>query len=382
MNPLPRPGLYIHVPFCASKCAYCDFYSLRRPEAMEKWTDAVISEYNLRAPGYLAASPSGWNTLYIGGGTPSSLPLPLLHRLVSALSGLGSLAEATIEANPEDVTPRWLEAVASLGFTRVSMGIQSFDDGQLRAIGRRHDAATAIRALRLLADSSLEFSADLIYGLPQQSLDSWKFSLDSLLSFSPPHFSAYLLSYEPGTRLYARLQAGKVTEAPDDLVADMYSYLIHAARAHGFEHYEVSNFSLPAHHAIHNSSYWDYTPYLGLGPGAHSFSGSGRAYNPPNLTSYLSALLSPTPSLPLVAEESDPVSRVNDLIITALRTSRGLSLSQLRDLCPPGSYESVLTEAQSLSRQGLVDVSSTRILIPESRLLLSDYILRSLILDH
>ncbi|MDE6269201.1 MAG: radical SAM family heme chaperone HemW [Muribaculaceae bacterium] len=376
-----RPGLYIHVPFCAAKCAYCDFYSLRRPADMERWTEAVITEYALRAPHYLPDPSVGWNTLYIGGGTPSSLPLPLLSRLMASLSGIHRLEEATIEANPEDVTPRWLEAVAGLGFNRVSMGIQSFDDAQLSDVGRRHDSATARRALTYLAGSGLDFSADLIYGLPGQSLESWQHSLRALLDFSPSHFSAYHLSYEPGTRLYARLQAGKVTEASDSLVADMYALLTDEASRRGYLHYEISNFALPGHEAIHNSSYWDYRPYLGLGPGAHSFSGTARASNPPHLSRYLSALLASDPALPLEVEEESAAELVNDLIITALRTSRGLSLTRLSAVATPAQFDVILSEARKLAASGLLLLTDTSIVIPERNFLLSDHILRSLILE-
>lgn len=375
-----RPGLYIHVPFCAAKCAYCDFYSLRRPADMERWTEAVITEYRLRAPLYLPDPSIGWNTLYIGGGTPSSLPLPLLSRLMASISGIHRLEEATIEANPEDVTPRWLKAVADLGFTRVSMGIQSFDDAQLSAVGRRHDAAAACRALTWLADSGLDFSADLIYGLPGQSLDSWAESLRTLLDVSPSHFSAYLLSYEPGTRLYARLLAGKVTEASDSLVADMYALLTDEASRRGYLHYEISNFALPGHEAVHNSSYWDYRPYLGLGPGAHSFSGTARSSNPPHLSRYLSALLAPSPTLPLEVEDESDIELINDLIITSLRTSRGLSLSRLSAIAAPARFDAVLSEARKLAASGLIDITDTGIVIPERNFLMSDHILRSLIL--
>ena len=214
--------LYIHVPFCHAKCYYCDFYSSPNNKWMEGYVDAVINEWNRRK----LTAPGPVDTIYLGGGTPSSLPLPLLERLLSALPSTG-LREFTIEANPEDVTPEWVRFITErTSINRVSMGFQTFDDKELAAIGRRHSAAQSLNALELLRTHGISnISCDLIYGLPGQDLESWQRSLDTLIGCRPQHISAYLLSYEPGTRLDVMLAKGKVSETDEETVSQMYRYL-------------------------------------------------------------------------------------------------------------------------------------------------------------
>ncbi|MDE5915376.1 MAG: radical SAM family heme chaperone HemW, partial [Duncaniella sp.] len=262
--------LYIHVPFCHSKCAYCDFYSTPRKEWMEAYTDALINEWHVRSETFEEAV----DTLYFGGGTPSSLPPQLFKRIIDALDlDPRLLREATVEANPEDVTADWVRFIVNeTPLRRVSMGIQSFDDSELHTVGRRHTAARAIEAVETLrAEGIANISCDLIYGLPGQDMKSWERSLSTLTGLRPEHISAYLLSYEPGTRLSVMLDQGKITETPDEVVEAMYALLCETTAKEGYRHYEISNFALPGKEAIHNSSYWDGSPYIGLGPGAHSW---------------------------------------------------------------------------------------------------------------
>lgn len=366
--------LYIHVPFCRAKCAYCDFYSTPKAGWMEGYVDALMGEYAERCPeGFMP------HTLYLGGGTPSSLPLPLLYRVLGALRLPDALDEATIEANPEDVTPEWTEGIVGhTPFGRVSMGVQSFDDSELRFIGRRHTAADALRAVRTLRDGGVgNISLDLIYGLPGQTLDSWRRSLDTMLDLRPDHISAYLLSYEPRTRLGVMLDKGRVTEASDELVADMYSYLCRATREAGYAHYEISNFALPGRRAIHNSGYWSGRPYLGLGPGAHSYVGGVRGSNPPDLAAYIACggrgVHQP--------EDEELSSRLNDLLITSLRTSAGLDPAIVRRDYPAVMADEVLAEADALVRTGELAVTAGgNLVIPEDKWLTSNTILLKLII--
>lgn len=309
-------GLYIHIPFCRSKCAYCDFYSgpLREFEA-QRYVDALTAEFEARR-----AEIGCIETVYVGGGTPSSID-PMLLRGFCDLAEPG--AEITIEVNPEDVDDRLAERALTAGFNRVSMGVQSLSDTELAAIGRRHNATKAMEAVATLRRSGFtNISLDLIYGLPGQTMESWRRSLDGVLSLNPAHLSAYMLSYEPGTRLYHAREQGKIAEADDDTLLAMYDRLCHTAASAGFEHYEISNFSRPGLRSRHNSSYWDFTPYLGLGPGAHSFDGLTRRFNPPSLHDYLKS-----PSAITQAEPPEPNARHNDLVITALRTSDGIDPS-------------------------------------------------------
>lgn len=378
-------GVYVHIPFCHSKCAYCDFFSTPSRKSVEDYVDAVIKEARLRIKELMPASQNGDSieTIYIGGGTPSILPLPLLRRLIEGLFDslrpllAESIKEFTIEANPEDLSDDLINDCIALGVNRISMGVQTFDDDALLALGRRHDGDCALKALHAISASGLNYSADLIFGLPGQTIDDWSRQLERLLSFRPPHFSAYLLSYEPGTRLYAQLMAGKVEEASDELAEAMYDRLISAARANGYEHYEISNYSMPGFKAKHNSSYWDGTPYLGLGVSAHSFDGLKRRFNPNSIKDYI-ASINRGDKYYIIEDESE-ANRFNDALITALRTSNGLDLEKMRSSFSAGIVKSF---EKNLARYGRDIVSDdNRLYIPEKLWLKSDAILRDLIVD-
>lgn len=311
-------GLYVHIPYCAAKCAYCDFYSgpLRGFDA-EAYVAATMTELETRRAEVLNIGEQ-FQTLYIGGGTPSSIDPLLLARFCDLAT---ETAEKTIEVNPEDVIPEWACRAHSAGFNRVSMGVQSLNDDELRSVGRRHDSNRAFDAFVTLREAGfLNISLDLIYGLPGQTLQSWVKSLEGVIGLRPEHISAYMLSYEPGTNLHTRLQAGKIKETDEPTLMEMYNQLCELTRRAGYNHYEISNFALEDRHSRHNSSYWDFTPYLGLGPGAHSFDGKLRRYNPSNLKGYMK-----NPGGSFVVESPEPNSLYNDRIITGLRTSKGLS---------------------------------------------------------
>ena len=314
-------GLYIHIPYCHSKCAYCDFYSgpFSNPTP-EEYFAALRNEYATRRLAETGNEP--FATIYVGGGTPSCVAPQLLEPL---LRHSRDDAEVTVEANPDDVTDDWVREIRGLGVNRVSMGVQSLVDKELQAVGRRHSADEALRAIDTLRHGGIEnISCDLIYGLPEQDIESWQYSLNRLLAEGLPHLSAYLLSYEPGTRLYAALQAGKIVEASDDTVQQMYDLLCSQAAACGMEHYEISNFAMPGQQSRHNSAYWNFTPYLGLGPGAHSFDGKTRRNNPSNIKRYVAKAGNVAEAEYLSDEE-----RHNDIVITALRTSQGISPDDL-----------------------------------------------------
>lgn len=362
--------LYVHVPFCRSKCAYCDFYSVPRLDLIDGFLDSLAGEWEQNGTGLAP------DTLYLGGGTPSALPLPALDRLLSILRlPADSLREATIEANPDDVTPAWAGHIIShTPFTRVSMGIQSFDDRMLAFVGRRHSAAQAVRAFDTLRSGGIaDISCDLIYGLPGQTLDEWILSLDRLIAMRPEHISAYLLSYEPSTRLSRMLREGRISEASDTLAGQMYSALCERTRAAGYSHYEISNFALPGHEAIHNSAYWDGSLYLGLGPGAHSLTSAGRRYNPSDLRGYIASGGRDFG----ISDPEDDSNRYNDLLITSLRTARGLDPAMI----PPGFTGDFSRDAAPLLDRGDLCVTPSGFYaIPEDRWLVSNSILLDLII--
>lgn len=353
-------GLYIHIPYCAAKCAYCDFYSgpLREFEA-QAYVDAVHQELDARRKEVLDCDEL-FQTLYVGGGTPSAINPELLTRFCDMAR---EDSEKTIEVNPEDVTPDWAKKAFSAGFNRVSMGVQSLNDEELRVVGRRHDSNRVFEAFSTLRDAGFaNISLDLIYGLPGQDLASWEKSLQRVIDLRPEHISAYMLSYEPGTKLHALLQTGKLKETEEQTLADMYAMLCNRIDRAGYKHYEISNFALEGQHSRHNSSYWDFTPYLGLGPGAHSFDGSLRRFNPADLRSYMM-----NPRKSFVVEPPEPNSLHNDRIITGLRTSRGIS--------PEGLNANELAIAEQL----LLRTDSGFFRIPEDQWLLSNQIMEAFI---
>lgn len=372
MRPRVMTGLYIHIPYCHSKCAYCDFFSTPRRDSLDQLISSLVKEWEMRR-NELAEPPS---TLYVGGGTPSILTLEKLSELIVGIEQQNWI-ESTIECNPEDVTHDWIDGIKELGFNRVSMGVQSLDDDQLRFIGRRHTAYDALQKMEMLLQHDINVSVDLIYGLPQQTLQSWRKSLDGILALHPHHLSAYLLGYEQGTRLWAMLQANKVEEASDELVCEMYKYLCERTDIEGYVHYEVSNFAQPGCKAVHNSNYWNGSPYLGLGPGAHSYDGNIRRINPSSIKRYLEAISHDMPAYEIDAEGD--VERLNDFIITRLRTNAGLSIKDLVDEWGEELADAILKDAQPHLASGMLVSEGGRLFIPPDCWLRSDAVMRDLI---
>ena len=321
-------GVYIHVPFCKKRCIYCDFYSTTSGfEWKRSYISALKREMRLRRSEIdFSRVPS----LYIGGGTPSQLPSDLLIELFQTAKDNFTLtedAEVTIEVNPDDVTPSLIDALHQTPVNRISMGVQTFRDEMLRFLNRRHTSEQALQAVQLFRDAGYNnISLDLIYGLPSQTFEAWTCDVQQLLKLSVPHLSAYALSYEKGTPLYKMLQGGEVSEASDELSWRMYEYLMDETKASGYEHYEISNFAKPGMRARHNSSYWDGSPYLGLGPGAHSYDGDNvRRSNNTSLEEYVSAIADVPHQLEVLSREE----QYDELIMTRLRTASGLYLRAL-----------------------------------------------------
>lgn len=370
-------GIYVHVPFCHAKCAYCDFYS--RPCGRSDWAaeaaayvDGVLAEYACRVS-LLGDEPV--TTLYIGGGTPSCLPATELTRLINGVAEAhrGTLAELTVEVNPEDVTASQCDALNSCGVNRVSMGVQSLNDNELKAVGRRHTAAEALKAVDTLRRNGIDnLSLDLIYGLPGRTDGSFAHSLQGLLDLAPDHLSAYMLSYEPGTRLTARRNAGKLHEASDDSLVNDYRTLCELTARAGMEHYEISNFAMPGRASRHNTSYWEDVPYLGLGPGAHSYTGGKRSSNPSDLKRWAAGpATAATPEEPLSAAEA-----LNEHIMVRLRTARGLDMPAVATRWGERAAAGLLNRAKPLIDAGkLIQTADNRLYIPEPEWLVADAIM-------
>lgn len=327
-------GIYLHIPFCKQRCIYCDFYSTTHPEKEKEYVQAVCTELELRK----ASLTDPIHTLYIGGGTPSLLhpeSIAALRACIGRNYQVMPDLEFTVEANPDDISAAWLEAMATIGVNRISMGIQTFDDRLLKLLRRRHDREKALRAVRLCQEHGFRnISIDLIYGLPGQTLDDWKKDVDLAMTLKVQHLSAYALIYEENTALWIMREQHKVEEADEELSLNMFEYLIRTLKSHGFEHYEISNFGLPGFHSRHNSSYWNETPYLGCGASAHSFINRERMYNVANMDQYIRNMKRCQEEHldykeVCVCETLDRYEHYNDRIITGLRTAAGVDLEQL-----------------------------------------------------
>lgn len=422
--------IYVHIPFCKSFCTYCGFYS-ETSACYDRYVEALLGEIDRRKSEFDATKDV--NTLYIGGGTPSVMPLPMFCRVVEALKdALGSrnFDEFTVELNPEDVIQwgeAYAEALLGMGVTRASMGVQSFDDGILRWMNRRHDAATAVRAYRILENSGFRnISIDLIFGLPELGPDSqlrhsdsfpghfpdhrgkdgyvpllderlWRETILRALDISasgmlPSHISAYQLSVEPDSALDGMIADGRCREASEESCARQYEILCEELSAAGYHHYEISNFALPGMEARHNSAYWRHVPYVGLGPGAHSLSilpdgHRCRSWNNPDLKLYLEtfAPLGQRDTGCSGQETLSPVQLGIENVMLGLRTSRGCPLSELVSACDRARLDSVISSGHlvpvpgSSELSGLEDGAAQYYRIPEKYFFISDGIISELL---
>lgn len=321
-------GIYIHIPFCKQKCNYCDFYKEISLQHTDRFTEALQSELRLRA-GYL--NSASVRTIYFGGGTPSVLNEEQFRRIFSTLYELFAVskeAEITLEANPDDLSPEYLAMLQCLPFNRLSIGIQSFNDKELRSVNRRHTAQQAIQAVQdARAAGFSNISIDLIYGLPAQTMEQWQYNLQQAFALVPQHISAYGLTYEEGTGLWKQRARGKVQEIPDEVMLQMYRYMLLQMNEKGYETYEISNFALPGFRSQHNSSYWQLIPYLGVGPSAHSYNGTSRQWNIAHLVNYMEAIEN---GHPLYEKEAlSEQDTYNDFVMVKLRTMEGIDLNEI-----------------------------------------------------
>ncbi len=368
--------IYIHIPFCQKRCIYCDFYSTTCGEPVRRrFTEALCRELEARAA-YLPPGEVG--SVYVGGGTPSQLSQEELARIMRCVRGnyhLSADAELTFEANPDDVTPQMAEGLKELGFNRVSLGVQTFDDNLLQVLQRRHTAGQARQAVATLTATGItNLSIDLIYGLPLQSVADFKRDLEQAFELPVKHLSAYALSVEKGTALSRKVASGELVPADEDTCAAEYEALACAAEKAGFEHYEISNFGLPGFHSRHNSGYWDGTPYLGCGPGAHSFDGTARRYNLPDLAAYLGSPDNP----PHETERLTREERFDELVFTSLRTARGLSLKQMECTYGHAWLDALMHAARPHLEAGRLETAGSRLRLTRAGIFVSDGIMSDL----
>ena len=326
------PGIYLHIPFCKQACHYCDFHFSTSLGLKSRVVDALVRELELRA-GYLGPNTT-LDTIYFGGGTPSLLTPAELNRLLISIQQhfqLAPGAEITLEANPDDLTPTAVAALAQSPINRLSIGLQSFHEPHLRLMNRAHSAEESTAAVRRAQDAGFEnISIDLIYGVPAPDHGIWQADLAQAFALGVPHVSAYALTIEPNTAFGRRQQKGTFRAPADEFVAEQFEILLTEMRRHGFEQYEISNFCRPGQESRHNSSYWAGVPYLGLGPSAHSFNGPSRQFTVANNHQYATAILDEN-RVPATIEILTAADQANEYLMTSLRTARGCDLRHLRD---------------------------------------------------
>ncbi len=371
-------GIYLHIPFCKTRCIYCDFYSTTRNEMTDRYVSALCRELELRKS-YLDNEQV--ETIYFGGGTPSQLSKENFEKIFKTIEreyNLGNCEEITLEANPDDLTPEYIKMLASLPFNRISIGIQTFNEQTLRLLKRRHTAGQAISAVKECRMAGFQnISIDLMYGLPGETPESWKADLEQAISLNVEHISAYHLIYEEGTPLYEMLQKHKVEEVDEDSSVDFFALMIDRLTKAGFQHYEISNFCKPDMYSQHNSSYWTGKKYLGCGPSAHSFNGNTRQWNVASLDKYIAGIEKGIPDFDI--EELDATTRYNDFVITSLRTMWGLSLNRLEEEFGTELKQYCLENAQTYLDSGKLEIRDNTLFLSKEGIFISDGIMSDLL---
>lgn len=388
-------GVYVHIPFCRRKCLYCDFYSLgERLADWPRFIDAITREASIRIQSAEFLSHESPLTLYIGGGTPSLIPPDDFQNLSSSLLRIiGNPMEFTLEVNPDDVNPEKVATWHKAGVNRISMGVQSLVDSELLAVGRRQSSLDAENAFRMLRKAFSNISLDLMFGLPGQSVKSLGRSLDGILDLEPEHISVYSLMYEERTALTRLRESGKIPEIPEEDSEAMFYLVNRILGKAGYERYEISNYSKPGFRSHHNSSYWNGSPYIGLGPAAHSYDGfRTRSANMPDIKSYLEyygrenasiaglkeSIIKQTENIRSLEILSDTELR-EEMIMTRLRTAEGLSIPEFSNRFGPMATHYLLESAEKWISIGSLVISSDKFLsLTDKGIMISDEIISSL----
>lgn len=344
-------GIYIHIPFCKSRCTYCGFFSTTTLHLQEAYIEALCHEL-IQRQDYLKDEPI--ETIYFGGGTPSLLPTNAIRKVLSTIYNIYKVRarEVTMECNPDDIAnttsgqaQKKLSELHTIGINRLSIGIQTFNDNILKMLNRRHTAQQAIEAATIAHATGFDnISVDLMFGLPTQTLIDLHTDLHKAMSLDIQHISVYSLTYEENTSLYHQLLNGNIEEADEELSRSMYEHILNTTAQHGFKHYEISNFAISGKESIHNSNYWNGTPYIGIGAGAHSFNGESRQYNTESLTTYIKGTANG--QTPFTKEILTQADKYNEFVFTALRTHKGLDLKKLQQLFGNELHDYCLRMAQ------------------------------------
>ena len=387
-------GLYFHIPFCASRCIYCGFYSTITPHAekantMDLYVDALCKEA-ITEKNYLFGEYSNTaeriETIYFGGGTPSQLQACHIEKIFHCIADNYadrmlnySDMEISLECNPDDITPEFAENLRHLPINRISMGAQTFSDERLKFLRRRHKASDVRTAIERLRRAGIEnISIDLMFGFPNETIEEWQLDIDKAIALNVEHISAYSLMYEEGTPLYQLLQKGKVKDMDEELYRTMYDTLIDRLALANYEQYEISNFAKLAHTAVspfrsrHNSAYWANKPYLGIGASAHSYNLSTRRWNVDDLQKYIDGITNNRPVYEV--EPIDANTHYDDIVTTALRTQSGIDLSALSS-----PYKEHIAKASApLVSQGLLAITNNHLHLTRNGIYVSDFVMSEL----
>lgn len=371
-------GIYIHIPFCKSRCIYCGFYSTTLLDLRKKYINAVCREMELRK-NYIREP---FSTIYLGGGTPSLLDEAELTKLFQYINNVYDVdrnAEITMECNPDDITQEFTNMLSRLPINRVSMGAQTFADSRLRILHRRHNSDEVKHAVKLLREAGIKnISIDLMFGFPDESLSQWKEDISAALALNVEHISAYSLMYEEDTPLWKMLDTGKVKEIDEELSLTMFKELVCQLTDAGYEHYEISNFARPGYRSRHNSSYWHQVPYIGLGAAAHSFDLNSRQWNVADLKLYIEEINNGI--IPMEREELDNDTTFNDIITTALRTSDGIDLNAMETRLGKRYRNTLISAAGKHIEQGLLEIRHDRLRLTAEGIFISDMVMSDLMI--
>lgn len=364
-------GIYVHIPFCKQACTYCDFHFSTVKKNIPGVMEAISRELEMRAGREEFPNAS---TLYFGGGTPSIVPAESIAGIIGSvrkLYGLLPNAEITLEANPDDIRPDTVAAWKEAGVNRLSIGIQSFRDHYLKWMNRSHDAEQAVRATSLAVESGItNVSIDLIYGLPDLSIENWEKELDIAVGLGASHVSAYCLTVEPRTALGHMVKNGGAKPVDEDAAADQFALMVTRLAAAGYRQYEVSNFALPGRESKHNASYWKGEPYLGIGPAAHGFVRGNRYWNVANNARYMQSI--EKGELPQTIEHLTETDQYNEWVMTGMRTSEGIGFEDARRLHGVDLHERFAPEISKLMQANLGVMDDDRLKLTTRGLFLAD----------
>jgi oxygen-independent coproporphyrinogen-3 oxidase len=367
-------GIYIHIPYCKVKCDYCDFYSNVNAKGLNNFANLIEKELSLRKE-YL---PKGQiNTIYFGGGTPSILTIEQINTILNAIEKNFSISndpEITLEANPDDLSLDYLKALYAMGINRLSVGVQSFSDIDLKQLGRRHNAEQATSAVTMAHEIGFEnISIDLIYGLPYSKTSIWKSNLDKAIHLPIKHLSCYHLIYEEGTPLHKKLISGHVSPIVEDISVEQFELLQEIAVKNDFIHYEISNLAKEGFFSRHNTSYWQQVPYLGLGPSAHSYNGTTRVWNPKSTSSWMYGLK--MNNINTEVEILTDRDKLNEYLLTSLRTIWGVDIDYIDKHFGSSTAKRIIGLSQKFFETGIIERNGSKFAIKKRHFLISDAII-------